>query len=276
MEPFRNKEVCIINGRVPGPVKAKIEVTSLQLDHGRVHIRFDAGNVPEFWLEMNICATALLDLIKPNEEDNDASRARPLPSTPTQDFVVIKPNEEDNDASMDNTLDAPGTPTKAAEPNKQGKEETYIAGDMLAPLAWMERYGYDLGQAETLTWLGILAVWQEQTKLTGGNFTRHIDGNRQHNSIFNLTAIHPHDAFKHPEWVVDWERGLTNKQIQFVRDNMSVLADFYDKERYNSPFKGKAHICKPNMELDIVPVEQADKYKEHIDKVWKKVCAHNH
>ena len=250
MEPFRNKEVCIINGRVPGPVKAKIEVTSLQLDHGRVHIRFDAGNVPEFWLEMNICATALLDLIKPNEEDNDAS--------------------------MDNTLDAPGTPTKAAEPNKQGKEETYIAGDMLAPLAWMERYGYDLGQAETLTWLGILAVWQEQTKLTGGNFTRHIDGNRQHNSIFNLTAIHPHDAFKHPEWVVDWERGLTNKQIQFVRDNMSVLADFYDKERYNSPFKGKAHICKPNMELDIVPVEQADKYKEHIDKVWKKVCAHNH
>ena len=133
--------------------------------------------------------------------------------------------------------------------------------------------------AETLTWLGaktpnILAVWQEQTKLTGGNFIRHIDGNRQHNSIFNLTAIHPHDAFKHPEWVVDWECGLTNKQIQFVRDNMSVLADFYDKERFNSPFKGKAHICKPNMELDIVPVEQADKYKEHIDKVWQKVCAH--
>ena len=55
MEPFRNKEDCIINGRVPGPVKAKIEVTSLQLDHGRVHIRLDAGNVPEFWLEMNIC-----------------------------------------------------------------------------------------------------------------------------------------------------------------------------------------------------------------------------
>ena len=221
-------EPCIINGRVPGPVKAKIEVTSLQLDHGRVHIRLDAGNVPEFWLEMNICATALLDLIKPNEEDNDASRARHRPSTPTKEFDLIKPNEEDNDASMDNTLDAPN----------------------------------------------ILAVWQEQTKLTGGNFTRHIDGNRQHNSIFNLTAIHPHDAFKHPEWVVDWECGLTNKQIQFVRDNMSVLADFYDKERFNSPFKGKAHICKPNMELDIVPVEQADKYKEHIDKVWQKVCAH--
>ena len=42
---------------------------------------------------------------------------------------------------MDNTLDdagAPRTPTKAAEPNdveepEQGKEETYIAGDMLAP-----------------------------------------------------------------------------------------------------------------------------------------------
>ena len=73
MEPFRNKEDCIINGRVPGPVKAKIEVTSLQLDHGRVHIRLDAGNVPEFWLEMNICATALLDLIKPNEEDDEGN-----------------------------------------------------------------------------------------------------------------------------------------------------------------------------------------------------------
>jgi hypothetical protein len=54
-----------------------------------------------------------------------------MPGTPTKD--LIKTNEEDNDASMDNTLDAPGTPTKAAEPNKQGKEETYIAGDMLAP-----------------------------------------------------------------------------------------------------------------------------------------------
>ena len=128
MEPFRNKEDCIINGRVPGPVKAKIEVTSLQLDHGRVHIRLDAGNVPEFWLEMNICATALLDLIINNA----------MPGTPTKD--LIKPNEEDNDASMDNTLDAPGTPTKAAKPNKQGKEETYIAGDNMVPLAWMERY----------------------------------------------------------------------------------------------------------------------------------------
>ena len=54
-------------------MKAKIEVTSLQLDHGRVHIRLDAGNVPEFWLEMNICATALLDLISVRRVDVDVN-----------------------------------------------------------------------------------------------------------------------------------------------------------------------------------------------------------
>ena len=134
MEPFRNKEDCIINGRVPGPVKAKIEVTSLQLDHGRVHIRLDAGNVPEFWLEMNICATALLDLIKPNEEDNDAS--------------------------MDNTLDDAGEPNETKDCvlcggicELYGNNPHPLANDGLccddcnlnkvvpARLAWMERYG---------------------------------------------------------------------------------------------------------------------------------------
>ena len=118
----------------------------------------------------------------------------------------------------------------------------------------------------------IFDIWHEQTKLTGGNFIRHIDGNCLNNSLFNMTMIHPHDAFKHPEWKVDWECGLTQAQISFVREHMDALAERYNQKKYDCNLKGHAFVCNPNKELEILPVEEADKYKEHIGRVWREMC----
>ena len=81
----------------------------------------------------------------------------------------------------------------------------------------------------------IFSIWQNETAVFGGNFIRHIDGKRQHNSIYNLAMIHPHDAFKHPDWVVDWKSGLSQAQIDFVREHMAFLADYC----FTIPFSSK-------------------------------------
>ncbi|EJK71654.1 hypothetical protein THAOC_06883 [Thalassiosira oceanica] len=37
-----------------------------------------------------------------------------------------------------------------------------------------------------------------------GLFIRHLNGVHSDNDVWNLAEIHPYDAFKHPDWVVDW------------------------------------------------------------------------
>ena len=117
----------------------------------------------------------------------------------------------------------------------------------------------------------IYQIWKEES-VFGGHWIRHIDGNRAHNSIWNLALIHPHDAFANPDWVVDWDHPLTQAQIKIVRNNMSYLAERYDHPGFNTGIKGHAKITNPSMQPETVPVQQADKYKAHIASVWESIC----
>ena len=119
----------------------------------------------------------------------------------------------------------------------------------------------------------IYDIWQENS--IHGNFLRHIDGRRQHNSIYNLALIHPYDAFTHLDWVVNWDSHLTPAQVKFVREHIGFFVNRYNQERFETSLKGNAKICNPNMQSEIVPVEEADKYKEFIAKTWNEICEHS-
>jgi hypothetical protein len=73
----------------------------------------------------------------------------------------------------------------------------------------------------------IQSIWATQTSESGGYFCRHIDGNTLNNNIINLQWVHPCDAFKNPDWKVDWICDLSNKQINFVKNNLQNFIDIY-------------------------------------------------
>ena len=125
----------------------------------------------------------------------------------------------------------------------------------------------------------IYDIWQEHS--INGHFIRHIDGKRQHNSIYNLALIHPYDAFANiddsscDDWVVDWDTHLTSTQIEFVRQHIRYFVNRYDNPEFWSSLKGKAQITKPDNESEDVPVHETDKYKEFIAQTWNQICEHS-
>ena len=61
-------------------------------------------------------------------------------------------------------------------------------------------------------------------------FICHLDGNPSNNHIKNLAYVTPREAFRHPDWQVDWVWSLIDDQIKYVREN----CDFF-KTRFSAP-----------------------------------------
>ena len=118
----------------------------------------------------------------------------------------------------------------------------------------------------------IMDIWAKQHN-GHGFFIRHIDGNRANNAIYNIAYLHASDVFAHINdgWVVDWECDLTPKQIELVKEHADFLNSFLNEANADfgkSPLKGKASIMNPHMERELVPIEEADKYKDF----WAQHC----
>ena len=60
-----------------------------------------------------------------------------------------------------------------------------------------------------------------------GLFIRHLNGVLSDNDIWNLAEVHPYDAFKHPDWVVDWKIPLNSREVDFVLANLDTFAEIY-------------------------------------------------
>ena len=75
----------------------------------------------------------------------------------------------------------------------------------------------------------IRTKWCDQTKESRGYFIRFLDGSLNNCSASNLEYCHPRDAFRNPEWKVDWDASLTKKEVDFVRNNLSNFQQLYDK-----------------------------------------------
>jgi len=70
----------------------------------------------------------------------------------------------------------------------------------------------------------IMRKWDKLTEANDGCFIRHIDGNHWNAEPSNQVFVHPFDAFAalfhRLDWVVDWETGLTEEEVAFVRENV--------------------------------------------------------
>jgi hypothetical protein len=73
----------------------------------------------------------------------------------------------------------------------------------------------------------IQRIWAYTTSNSKGYFCRHIDGNKLNNDVNNLAWVHPCEAFQNPNWTVDWDMGLSKKQIQFVKNNLRNFIEIY-------------------------------------------------
>ena len=71
-------------------------------------------------------------------------------------------------------------------------------------------------------------------QLSECGFIRHKDGDTTNNRATNLEWCLASEAFKHPEWTVDWTMNLNKKQIQFVRINMANFAVMFESEHGGS------------------------------------------
>ena len=71
----------------------------------------------------------------------------------------------------------------------------------------------------------IIDKWNENH--VGGFVFRNLTGNWRDVNPLNYEIITLYDAMIHPEWHVDWDNALTEEEIAFVRENMSVFADLY-------------------------------------------------
>lgn len=67
--------------------------------------------------------------------------------------------------------------------------------------------------------------WNEST--VGGMVFRNLSGDWRDVNPLNYEIVKLYDAMIHPEWHVDWDNALTEEEIAFVRENMSVFADLY-------------------------------------------------
>ncbi len=75
--------------------------------------------------------------------------------------------------------------------------------------------------------------WHAQTSETKGYFIRFKDGNSLNCQRSNLEHIHPYDAFVNPSYKVDWDLSLTEREKNFVKNNMPNFAVLY-AERINA------------------------------------------
>ena len=121
----------------------------------------------------------------------------------------------------------------------------------------------------------IMKIWSKNPIHSTGVFIRHIDGDRTNNAVYNLAFIHAADVFSHVnDWVVDWGCDLTPKQIKFVKEHVEFLHDYLNRTDDENPYsnrslKGKALITNPQMETEVVPLAETDKYKDFIAHATK-------
>jgi len=73
----------------------------------------------------------------------------------------------------------------------------------------------------------IRSKWADYTRDTRGYFIRHIDGDTQNNNVSNVAYIHPKDAFRNPEYAVDWCVPLTKKETDFVLAHLNNFVEIY-------------------------------------------------
>ena len=60
------------------------------------------------------------------------------------------------------------------------------------------------------------------------HFIRHINGNTLDNNIHNLAWCSVYDALEHiDDWTTDWMCYVTEKEAQFVRDNIDTFKALY-------------------------------------------------
>mgnify|MGYP006180969895 CR=1 FL=1 len=69
----------------------------------------------------------------------------------------------------------------------------------------------------------IMEKWRERTKANDGRFLRFLDGDTKNRSAANVQWVHPFDAFsaayQRLDWTVDWDEGLTESEVAFVKDH---------------------------------------------------------
>ena len=73
----------------------------------------------------------------------------------------------------------------------------------------------------------IMSKWAEHPQSVtrkSGCFIRFIDGDKGNCAASNLAYCTPHDAFTHPDWVVDWDLNLDAGEVDIVRLNMHNFA----------------------------------------------------
>ena len=60
-----------------------------------------------------------------------------------------------------------------------------------------------------------------------GFFIRFIDNNKMNPSRANLMGVSPVEAFSHPDWTVDWDIDITDKQFDYVTANMTKFLNHF-------------------------------------------------
>ncbi|KAL7511452.1 hypothetical protein ACHAXN_009529 [Cyclotella atomus] len=80
-------------------------------------------------------------------------------------------------------------------------------------------------EEDRLMYKTITDKWNEST--VGGMVFRNLSGDWRDVNPLNYEIVKLYDAMIHPEWHVDWDNALTEEEIAFVRENMSVFADLY-------------------------------------------------
>jgi hypothetical protein len=79
-------------------------------------------------------------------------------------------------------------------------------------------------EEDRLMYKAIIDKWTENR---GRLVFRNLTGDWRDVNPMNYKIITLYDAMIHPEWHVDWDNELTEEEIAFVRENMSVFADLY-------------------------------------------------
>ena len=80
----------------------------------------------------------------------------------------------------------------------------------------------------------IMSKWAEHPHRSvtrkSGCFIRFIDGDKGNCAASNLAYCTPHDAFTHPDWVVDWDMDLDAVEVSTVRLNTHNFAVLYKRD----------------------------------------------
>ena len=95
----------------------------------------------------------------------------------------------------------------------------------------------------------IMKRWEERTKVHGGMFLRHLDGDFKNEAPANIEKVHPFDSFSAllngEDHADNWSVGLTEEQCAFVRAyawNFCVTYQAVGREPQEPPLESVAEM----------------------------------